>query len=213
MRKGDGHFLGACAQTATQPAMPSGRAAPPGWLCRSSASRCRDDPSVPHTGVSASLSVSAWQPGSCASVQPGSEGETCSTLHKKCKCRCSGPPGPWGSRCCCCIPLARGVRAAKPAAWRARWARRDARRGSGGAESFSGEIPALPAGPVVRHAALLAHPGRQVVCKHLRAWGGESRRSAGCEGRDAVCARWCVCAGCPAVAAPEQEAPDAGTAV
>lgn len=120
-------------------------AAPPGRLCRSSASRCRDDPSVPHTGVSASIPISAWQPGSCASVQPGSEGETCSTLHKKCKCRCSGPPGPWGSRCCCCIPLARGVRAAKPAAWRAKVGEKGCSAG-GGAGIFSGEIPALPAG-------------------------------------------------------------------
>lgn len=46
--------------------------------------------------------------------------------------------------------------------------------------------------PVVPHAALLAHPGRHVVCKHLRAWGGESRRSPGARG-GMLCARWCVC--------------------
>lgn len=186
-------------------------AAPPGWLCRSSASRCRDDPSVPHTGVSASVSMSVWQPGSCASVQPGSEGETCSTLHKKCKCRCSGPPGPWGSLCCCCIPLARGIRAAKPPALRARWARRDARR-AWEPGAFVGKYrPFPPASGPPRRFARSARPAG--CLQALACLGRREPPEPGCEGRDAVCARWRVCAGCPAVAAPEQEAPDAGTAV
>lgn len=178
-------------------------AAPPAWPCRSSASRCRDDPSVPHTGVSVSLSVSAWQPGSCASVQPGSEGETCSTLHKKCKCKCSGPPGPWGSRCCCCIPLARGVRAAEPAPWRARWARRDARR-AGEPGAFLGKYQPFP--PASGPPGRLARSPRPAGCP--QALGCLGRRAApepglreGCR----VCALVCACAGCPAVAAPEQE--------
>lgn len=61
MRKGDGHFLGACAQTATQPAVPSGRAAPPGWLCRSSALAAGMTP-LCHTPVS--LRPSRCLPGS-----------------------------------------------------------------------------------------------------------------------------------------------------
>lgn len=150
-----------------------------------------------HAGVSACVSMSAWQPGSCASVQPGSEGETCSTLHKKCKCRCSGPPGPGGSRCCCCIspiPFARGGRAAKPAALASKVGENGCSAGWGTGR-FSGEIPALPApltlgsGLPPPAAAVLTPPGRQVVCKLLRAWGGESHWSPGCEGRDAVSVR------------------------
>lgn len=185
--------------------------APPGWLRLSSASRCRDDPSVPHTGVSASVSMPAWQPGSCASVQPGSEGETCSTLHKKCKCRCSGPLGPWGSRCCCCIPLARGVRVAKPAAWRARWARRDARR-AGEPGAFQGKYrPSPPASGSPTPPCSLTPAGRlsASTCVPGEARGAGARAARG----GMPCVRAGVCAGCPAVAAPEQEAPDAGTAV
>lgn len=191
MRKGDGHFPGACAQTATQPAMLSGRAARPGWRCRCSASRCRHDPSVPHTGVSASLSVSAWQPGSCASVQPGSEGETCSTLHKKCKCRCSGPPGPWGSRCCCCIPLARGVRAAKPAAWRARWARSVARR-AGEPGAFLGKYRPFPPAlwsPTPPCSLTPAGRFQAPACLGRREPPERGLRGEGCR----VCALVCVC--------------------
>lgn len=117
LRKGSGHFLGACAQTATQAPMPSSSST--AWVAASPPPLPAGMTLCGHAGVTACVSMSAWQPGSCASVQPGSEGETCSTLHKKCKCRCSGPPGPGGSRCCCCIspiPLARGGRAAKPAA-------------------------------------------------------------------------------------------------
>lgn len=67
--------------------------------------------------------------------------------------------------------------------------------------------------PLAPQAALPAHPGRQVVRKHSGAWGGERRRSPGCEGgMPCVCAAVCVCR-LPCSGSSRAGAPDAGTAV
>lgn len=185
-------------------------AAPPGWLCRSSASRCRDDPSVPHTGVSASLSM----PGSrdhALRFSPAPRGKLAVHYIRNANAGALGRLLP-GGHAAAVASLLLGASVRPSPRLGEQGGREGMLGGRGSRELFWGNTSPSRR-PLVPHAALPAHPGRQVVCKHLSAWGGESRRSPGCEGRDAVCARWCVCAGCPAVAAPEQEAPDAGTAV
>lgn len=115
------------------------------------------------------------------------------------------PPGPGGVGLLLLHPLSLGA-SVRPSRrlGRARCARRDARRAAEPG-AFRGKyrpspppshralVPSPPPPAPHTPAAPLAPPGRQVVCKHLRAGGGGSCRSPGCEGRDAVCARCCAC--------------------
>lgn len=210
LRKGGRHFLGACAQTVTQPGewqqqhRRVGCAAPPP-LAAGMTPLC-------HTPVY--LRPSLCLPGSrdhALRFSPAPRGKLAVHYIRNANAGALGRLVP-GGHAAAVASLLLGASVRPSPRLGEQGGREGMLGGRGSRELFRGNT-GPPRRPLVPRAALLAHPGRQVVCKHLRAWGGESRRSPGCEGRDAVCARWCVCAGCPAVAAPEQEAPDAGTAV
>lgn len=183
-------FLGLVTRRQLRPLCQAAAAAPPGWLRLSSASPCRDDPSM-HTPVP--LLASPCLPGSqdhALRFSPAPRGKLAVHYIRNANAGALGRPVPGGHAAAVATRLIGESVRPSPAAWRARWARRDAQR-AGQPGAFQGKYRSSPPPShraLVPPAATLVAPGRQVVCKHLRAWGGERRRSPGCEGRDALCA-------------------------